>query len=207
MKEREEIATSSQPKENNTSSTKTELPNLLSELEKIKNEGNALYKEKKIDDAKSKFTQGIKLFDDNYSLINKESQTNSEIFFLHKKILSNLALCYYIQGMYKDAIFYDLKLISHYPKFGKSFVRLIKSYSKINKIQQSVKFGEFFLELDQEIQDKFKGIKEFIKNENIKLNKMQKEEDEKNKKKLIKFILPALVLFLAVVFFLLRRKK
>ena len=29
----------------------------------------------------------------------------------------------------------------------------------------------------------------------------------KNKKKLIKFILPALVLFLAVVFFLLRRKK
>ena len=44
-------------------SDKTDFSNLISELTKIKDEGNSLYKEKKIEEAKNKFKEGNDKFE------------------------------------------------------------------------------------------------------------------------------------------------
>ena len=184
-----------------------ECSKLISELTKIKDEGNILYRKKKIDEAKDKFKEGVEKFETENSLINKDSVNNEkykEVLLLYKKILSNLALCYYKQGKYKEAIDYDLKLIALYPKFGKSIVRLIKSYSKLNLTQQSVYYGDLFLDLEQETRDKFKDTQKVIQEEKKKLKNIQKEEKAKTKKNLnyVKYLfLPILVLILAILIF------
>ena len=184
-----------------------ECSKLISELTKIKDEGNILYRKKKIDEAKDKFKEGVEKFETENSLINKDSVNNEkykEVLLLYKKILSNLALCYYKQGKYKEAIDYDLKLIALYPKFGKSIVRLIKSYSKLNLTQQSVYYGDLFLDLEQETRDKFKDTQKVIQEEKKKLKNIQKEEKAKTKKNLnyVKYLfIPILVLILAILIF------
>ena len=191
-------------------SDKTDFSNLISELTKIKDEGNSLYKEKKIEEAKNKFKEGNDKFEKESSLINKEKENNEQckdVLLLLKKILSNLALCYYKQGKYKESIEYDLKIISNYPKFGKSIVRLFNAYLRLNNLQQAVYYGDLFLELDQETRDKFKGTQTKVQNEKIKLKKIQKEEKEKIKKDFVKFTVPGLVLLLGILFFLLFRKS
>ena len=180
---------------------------LISELTKIKDDGNILYRKKKIDEAKDKYKEGMEKFETKNSLINKETVNNEkykEVLLLYKKILSNLALCYYKQGKYKEAIDYDLKLIALYPKFGKSIVRLIKSYSKLNLTQQSVYYGDLFLDLEQETRDKFKGTQDVIQEEKKKLKNIQKEEKAKTNKNLnyVKYLfIPILVLILAILIF------
>ena len=191
-------------------SDKTDFSNLISELTKIKDEGNSLYKEKKIEEAKNKFKEGNDKFEKESSLVNKEKENNEQckdVLLLLKKILSNLALCYYKQGKYKESIEYDLKIISNYPKFGKSIVRLFNAYLRLNNLQQAVYYGDLFLELDQETRDKFKGTQTKVQNEKIKLKKIQKEEKEKIKKDFVKFTVPGLVLLLGILFFLLFRKS
>ena len=195
---------------NNISSSKTDFSNLTSELIKIKNEGNSLYKQKKLDDAKKIYEEGLEKLKKELSLVNKEIGKNEqckEIFILYKKILSNIALCYYKQENYEKAIEYDLKIISQDPKFGKSIVRLFNSYSRINKIAQAVYYGDLFLELEQETKDKFKDIQNKIQDEKQKLKTIQKQEKEKIKKEFIKYGVSALILFLAVLIFLFFRKK
>ena len=191
-------------------SDKIDFSNLISELTKIKDEGNSLYKEKKIEEAKNKFKEGNDKFEKESSLINKEKENNEQckdVLLLLKKILSNLALCYYKQGKYKESIEYDLKIISNYPKFGKSIVRLFNAYLRLNNLQQAVYYGDLFLELDQETRDKFKGTQTKVQNEKIKLKKIQKEEKEKIKKDFVKFTVPGLVLLLGILIFLLFRKS
>ena len=191
-------------------SDKTDFSNLISELTKIKDEGNSLYKEKKIEEAKNKFKEGNDKFEKESSLVNREKENNEQckdVLLLLKKILSNLALCYYKQGKYKESIEYDLKIISNYPKFGKSIVRLFNAYLRLNNLQQAVYYGDLFLELDQETRDKFKGTQTKVQNEKIKLKKIQKEEKEKIKKDFVKFTVPGLVLLLGILFFLLFRKS
>ena len=191
-------------------SDKIDFSNLISELTKIKDEGNSLYKEKKIEEAKNKFKEGNDKFEKESSLVNKEKENNEQckdVLLLLKKILSNLALCYYKQGKYKESIEYDLKIIANYPKFGKSIVRLFNAYLRLNNLQQAVYYGDLFLELDQETRDKFKGTQTKVQNEKIKLKKIQKEEKEKIKKDFVKFTVPGLVLLLGILFFLLFRKS
>ena len=191
-------------------SDKTDFSNLISELTKIKDEGNSLYKEKKIEEAKNKFKEGNDKFEKESSLVNREKENNEQckdVLLLLKKILSNLALCYYKQGKYKESIEYDLKIIANYPKFGKSIVRLFNAYLRLNNLQQAVYYGDLFLELDQETRDKFKGTQTKVQNEKIKLKKIQKEEKEKIKKDFVKFTVPGLVLLLGILFFLLFRKS
>ena len=130
-----------------------------------------------------------------------------EIEIESNKILSNLALCYYKQGKYTEAIEYDLKLYKKSPKFGKSIVRLFKSYAKLNNIQQAVYYGEVFLELDQETRNKFKGTQDRVIGVQLKLKKMQEAEKDKIKKDFGKYVFPAIILCLAVLGFLLFRKK
>ena len=207
MKKVEEILTSDPT---STENKKTDFSNLILELTKAKDEGNTLYKQKKLDDAKKKYEEGLEKYAKESSLINKEKSSNeqcNEVLLLHKKILSNLALCYYKQGNYEKAIEYDLKIIAEDPKFGKSIVRLFNSYSRTNKIQQAANFGDLFLELDQETRDKFKGIQTKVQDEKLKLKKILKEEKDKIKKEFAKYGIPALILLLAILIFLLVRKK
>ena len=199
-------------KENNNIEIQKEAPNcaeLIKELTKYKEEGCALYKEKKIEEAKAKFKEGFDKFEKESAKISKESSNNEykEIIILGKKLLSNLALCYYKQGKYAEAIDYDIKLLTIHPKFGKSIVRLFNSYSRLNKIQQAVYYGEIFLEWDQETRDKFKGTQDKVKREQLKLKNIQKAEKDKIKKDFGKYVLPIVILCLAVLGFMLFRKK
>ena len=195
---------------NNEDSDKIEFSNLISELTKIKDEGNSLYKGKNLEEAKNKYNEGIEIFGKNKTLINKERGNNDqckEVLLLYQKILSNYALCFYKQEDYKNAIKYDLELLEYNPKFGKSIVRLFNSYSKINKIQQAVFYGDLFLELDQEARNKFKGTQNKVIEEKKKLKKNQEEEEKKIKKEFIKYGVPVLILLLGILIFLLFRKK
>ena len=183
---------------------------LLEELIKCKQKGNQLYKEKKIEEAKLKFKEGYDKYEREIPEIRKNfsnSPKYNEIEIESNKILSNLALCYFKQQKYTEAIEYDLKLFTKNPKFGKSIVRLFRSYSKLNKIQQSVYYGELFLELDQETRNKFKGIQDKVKAEQLKLKKIQEAEKDKIKKDFGKYVFPAIILCLAVLGFMLFRKK
>ena len=193
-----------------SSNGKTDFSDLISELTNIKNEGNSLYKSKKIEEAKNKFKEGYDRYLKELPLINKEKENNEqckEVLLLTKKILSNLALCYYKQENYKEAINYDLKIIAEYPKFGKSIVRLFNSYKKIKEIQQAVFYGDLFLELDQETRDKFKGTQAKVQNEKQTFKKLEEAEQAKIKKEFAKYAFPGIVLLLAILFFLLFKKK
>ena len=148
----------------------TDFSNLLINLENIKNEGNKLYKKKQIEEAKTKFYEGYKLFEKESSIIYNEFYINKQcesLIIIFKKILSNLALCYYKQENYNKSIEFDLKLIALEPKFGKSIVRLFNSYSKINKSQQANFYGELFMDLNKEIRTKFKDTELKIAREKI----------------------------------------
>ena len=209
MQEKEKKLEST-PVSSQKNSDKIDFSNLISELTKIKNDGNNLYKQKKIEESKVKFLEGFDIFNKQLSLINKERGNNDqckEALLLYKKILSNIALCFYKQEKYKEAIEYDLKLISIHPKFGKSIVRLFNSYSKLNLIQQSVYYGDLFLELEQEIRDKFKGTQKKVQDEKQKLKEIQDAEKDKIKKDFAKYVVPAIVLLLGILIFLLFRKK
>ena len=193
-----------------SSNGKTDFSDLISELNNIKNEGNSLYKSKKIEEAKNKFKEGYDRYSKELPLINKEKENNEqckEVLLLGKKILSNLALCYYKQGNYKEAINYDLKIIAEYPKFGKSIVRLFNSYKKLKEIQQAVFYGDLFLELDQETRDKFKGTQAKVQNEKKAFKELEEAEQTKMKKEFAKYAFPGIILLLGILFFLLFKKK
>ena len=125
---------------------------LKKDLENYKNEGNALYREGKIEEAKLKFKEGYELYKQDFRKIKKSADKKvlEEVHLLFKKILSNLALCYYKQGEYKESIKYDTELLLAYPKFGKSIVRILKAYTKLKDNPNAVIYGEQFLELDKE---------------------------------------------------------
>ena len=174
MKKIEDIITSKDTSINNnsTSSSNIDFSKLISELTKIKNEGNSLYKQKKLDEAKKIYEEGLEKLKNELSLVNKEIGKNEqckEVLILYKKILSNIALCYYKQENYEKSIEYDLKIIQEDPKFGKSIVRLFISYSKINKITQAILYGDLFLDLDQATKDKFKDFEKKIQDEKLKI--------------------------------------
>ena len=100
-----------------------------------------------------------------------------------------------------------MKLLESDPKFGKAIVRIFNSYSKLKQTQQAVYFGDMFLELAQDVRDKFKGTHDKIQQEKLKLKKIQKEEAEKIKKDFGKYVLPFVILCLAVFIYMLFKKK
>jgi len=214
MKEVSEIIKSDPPQEKTEekkSEGKHDFTNLISEVTKFKEKGCALYKEKKIEEAKGVFKEGIDAIEKESPIINKERETNEqckEILLLSKKILSNIALCYYKQGKYKESIEYDLKIIQNYPNFGKSIVRLFNAYSRLNQLQQAACYGDLFLELEKDVRDKFKGTQEKVQEAKKKLKEIQKKEKDKIKKDFTKYGIPVLVLLLAALtYFLLRKNK
>ena len=186
-----------------------DLTNLIDELEAIKNKGNELYKRKQIEEATTKFNEGYQIFIKESPIIYNELYSNKQsenVILIYKKILSNLALCYYMQKNYNKAIEFDLKLIALEPKFGKSIVRLFNSYSKINKCQQAVYYGEIFMDLNDEIRKKFKGMEIKLEEEKVKLSKLQKAEESRIKFGIFIFYGPIFILFLSLIYYYIFKK-
>ena len=180
-----------------------DLANLIDELEAIKNKGNELYKRKQIEEATTKFNEGYQIFIKESPIIYKELYINKQcenVILIYKKILSNLALCYYMQKNFDKAIEFDLKLLALEPKFGKSIVRLFNSYSKLNKCQQAVYYGEIFMDLNYEIRKKFNGMERKLEEEKVKLSKLQKAEESRIKYVFI-FYGSIFILFLSLIYY------
>ena len=190
-KSRETISTSSETSDKASISSKTQ-PNLdfsdlMAELKDLNQEGNALFKQSKLEEAKNKFLQGDEKFtqesDKIYKLFTNNDQVD-QILSLYKYFLSKIAECYFQQKNYNDAIIYDLKLICLEPTNYEVIYRLFNSYSKIGKTQQAVYYGEIFLDFDENIRNKFKNVENEIEKEKLKLKQIQR-----NGKKTFKFIL------------------
>ena len=188
----------------NIEKLESELSILISDLTKIKEEGNDLYKKNQKEEALKVFLKGYELFHDKSKTIYNDyffcSRFN-ELSIVIKKILSNIALCYYKQENYRQAIIYDLEIIALEPRYGRSIVRLLKSYSKINKIQQSVYYGNIFMDLDKDTRNKFKDMPQIIEQEKIKLKNIQEAEKNNANKDLILFFGSFLTIFMGVLIF------
>jgi tetratricopeptide (TPR) repeat protein len=161
-----------------TKSKQDNIINILSELKKIKDEGNVLYENNNLEEAKNVFLNGYNLFHKEIKVIDNANLENimNEIFIEYKKILSKLAKCYYKQEKYEDSIIYDLKLIELEPKNCKSLVRLFYSYSKLNKCQQAIFYGEIIMDLSDDGKNKFMDISKKVIEEKNKLSKIQEKE-------------------------------
>ena len=107
---------------------------IMKELTIIKDEGKDLYRKNQIEDAKKRFNDGYNYYTKIIKLEGITMDQYNELIQIYIKILSNLALCFYKQGNYKQSIIYDLKLISLDSHFAKSIVRLFNAYSKINAV-------------------------------------------------------------------------
>jgi tetratricopeptide (TPR) repeat protein len=209
LKQIDDILKSDTNLEPNKKQKSIDFTNLLNNLENIKYEGNKLYRKNQIEEAKTKFYEGYKLFEKESFIIYNEYYINEQcenLIIIYKKILSNLALCYYKQENYNKSIEFDLKLIALEPKFGKSIVRLFNSYSKINKIQQAIFYGELFMDLNKEIKKKFKDTEQKIAKEKKKLNNLQKEEESRIKKILFISCSPIIILIFSAILYKIFKK-
>ena len=150
----------------------SDFSDLISELTELENEGKDLLKQSKLEDAKNKFMKGNDKFElvaeKIYNLLTNNDQVE-QILSLHKYSLSKIAQCFFAQKKYKEAIEYDLKLICLDPKNCEAIYRLFYSYSKIDKCQQAVYYGDIFLDFDEDTKNKFKNAKDEIQKERIKL--------------------------------------
>ena len=181
--------------------------NLINELKTIKIEADSLYQNNKIEESKNKFLEAYNLYEKESSkVINEYYEDNNinELNNIYKNILSNLALCYYNQNDYKDAIIYDLKFIALEPKNVDCIIRLFYSYSKLNKYLQAVFFGDVFLDLEYEIKNKVEDISPKIIEEKKKLKKFQENYVRKN---LLKLFGSILIIILPIILFYLFKKN
>ena len=187
------------------------LGNIIKDLNLIILNGNELFKKKLYDEAIIKYKEG-------YDIINKELlKINRNITmynhnpqieeFTHEsvKLMSNLSLSYLKKDKYKESIELDSKIISLSPKYDKAYVRLFKSYLKLNKKAEAVYFGGLLIKnFSKEIIDKYKDlipkIEEEIKNlENEEIIEKEKQKREK-KMNFLKYTLPMIILVITIVY-------
>ena len=206
----ETISTSSEASDKvltfSKSQPNSDFSDIITELTELEQEGTKLLKQSKLDDAKDKFMKGHDKFETIsekiYNLLTDNDQVE-QVLSLHKFSLSKIAQCYFEQKNYKEAIVYDLKLICLDPKNAEAIYRLFYSYSKIDKCQQAVYYGDIFLDFDEETKNKFKNATEEIQKEKIKLKSYGKNSI--NKMMFIFILLP--VLFSLVMLFFHRSKS
>ncbi len=212
-KSNENISTSSESSDKALISGKN-LPNnefsdLIKELTELNSEGIALMKESKLEEAKEKFFEGNEKFekvaDKVYNLFTNNDKTD-KILSLYKTLLSKTAQCFFEQKKYKESIEFDLKLICLEPKDAQAIYRLFNSYSRINKCQQAVYYGDIFLELDTKAQKNFKNAKNEIEKEKRKLVHIQSRHYWINIIK-FNFILFLFVFIVAKLFFVKNKMK
>ena len=210
-KTRESIALSEG--ENKTSSSSNTLPEadfstLINELNQINQKGNSLFKESKLDSAHDELIKGYEIFQREAEKLYNAYIDHPQfdyILSLFKINLSLIAKVFFEQKDYNNAIIYDLKVICLEPKDEESIIRLFKSYSKIEKCQQAVYYGDLFLDMDISNKINYKDIKNEIENEKIKLIRIQNLWKKKIKIILFNLILFASIYYLAMFF--LRAKK
>ena len=201
-----------QQSDKTSSSSKTQpdldFSNLISELTKINKEGGSLFKESKLEQAKNKYLEGCDIFekerDKSLNLYTIHPQVE-QILSLYKLFLSEIAKCLYEQKKYQEAISFDLKLICWEPQNIESIVRLFSSYSKINKIQQALYYGELLLEKENEIKEKYKDIIQEIEKEKVKM--INASNLEKNMIKTIFFNLIIIVIVFYSAKFIIKKYK
>ena len=213
-KSRENISTSAEASSDKNSTSSKTLPSpdfsgLMTDLNTLNSEGNSLMKQSKLEEAKAKFIQGHEKFelaaDKIYSLYTNNEQVD-QILALYKILLSKIAECFYEQKKYKEAIEFDLKLICLEPKNSEAIYRLFNSYSKIEKSQQAVYYGDIFLELDTKEQKNFKNAKNEIEKEKRKLVLIQSRHYWFNII-MFNFILFLFVFIVAKLFFVKNKMK
>ena len=212
-KSNENISTSSESSDKALISGKNlqnvEFTDLIKDLTELNSEGIALMKESKLEEAKEKFFEGNEKFekvaDKVYNLFTNNDKTD-KILSLYKTLLSKTAQCFFEQKKYKESIEFDLKLICLEPKDAKAIYRLFNSYSRINKCQQSVYYGDVFLELDTKDQNNFKNAKNEIEKEKRKLVHIQSRHYWLNIIK-FNFILFLFVFIVAKLFFVKNKMK
>ena len=211
-KSKENISTSSETSDKASTSSKTQ-PNLdfsdlMEELKDLNQEGNTLFKQSKLEEAKNIFLQGDEKFEKEskklYKLYTNNDQVD-QILSLYKYFLSKIAECHFKQKNYKKAIIYDLKLICLEPKNYEAIYRLFNSYSKIEKTQQAVYYGEIFLDFDENIKNKFKNAENEIEKEKLKLKHIQRYRKNTFNYFLINIILILVASYIMFLFFY--RKK
>ena len=211
-KSNENISTSSESSDKALISGKN-LPNaeftdLIKELTELNSEGISLMKESKLEEAKEKFFEGNEKFekvaDKVYNLFTNNDKTD-KILSLYKTLLSKTAQCFFEQKKYKESIEFDLKLICLEPKDAKAIYRLFNYYSRINKCQQAVYYGDLFLELDEKQQKSFKNAKNEIEKEKRRLVNIQRRKDWLNII-MFNFIL-IFVVFLMIKLFFVKNKN
>ena len=212
-KSNENISTSSESSDKALISGKNppnvEFTDLIKELTELNSEGVALMKESKLEEAKEKFFEGNEKFekvaDKVYNLFTNNDKTD-KILSLYKTLLSKTAQCFFEQKKYKESIEFDLKLICLEPKDAQAIYRLFNSYSRINKCQQAVYYGDIFLELDTKEQKNFKNAKNEIEKEKRKLVHIQSRHYWINIIK-FNFILFLFVFIVAKLFFVKNKMK
>ena len=207
-KSRENISTSADASDKNSTSSKTlpsvDFTGLMTDLNTLNSEGNSLMKQSKLKEANAKFIQGHEKFelaaDKIYSLYTNNEKVD-QILALYKILLSKIAKCFYEQKKYKEAIEFDLKLICLEPKNSEAIYRLFNSYSKIEKSQQAVYYGDVYLELESNNKNKFENAKEEIEKEKIKLFQIQNSGKSRIKIILLNFIFMIVIVLLMKLFF------
>ena len=207
-KSRENISTSADASDKNSTSSKTlpgvDFTGLMTDLNTLNSEGNSLMKQSKLKEANAKFIQGHEKFelaaDKIYSLYTNNEKVD-QILALYKILLSKIAECFYEQKKYKEAIEFDLKLICLEPKNSEAIYRLFNSYSKIEKSQQAVYYGDVYLELESNNKNKFENAKEEIEKEKIKLFQIQNSGKSRIKIILLNFIFMIVIVLLIKLFF------
>ena len=207
-KSRENISTSADASDKNSTSSKTlpsiDFSGLMTDLNMLNSEGNSLMKQSKLEEAKAKFIQGHEKFelaaDKIYSLYTNNEKVD-QILALYKILLSKIAECFYEQKKYKEAIEFDLKLICLEPKNSEAIYRLFNSYSKIEKNQQAVYYGDVYLELEANNKNIFENAKEEIEKEKKKLILIQNSRKNRIKIILFNFILMMVIVSIMKLFF------
>ena len=207
-KSKENISTSSETSDKASTSSKTQ-PNLdfsdlMEELKDLNQEGNALFKQSKLEEAKNIFLQGDEKFEQESKKIYKLYTNNDQvdqILSLYKYFLSKIAECYFKQKNYNEAIIYDLKLICLEPKNYEAIYRLFNSYSKIEKSQQAVYYGEIFLDFDENIKNRFKNAENEIEKEKLKLKHIQRYGKNTINYFLINIIFILVASYIMILFF------
>ena len=180
----------------------SDVSELVKLLEKIKKEGNDLFKENDLDNAIKKYKEGYKEADKIMEQFSKERDYNPgvlELEKLKKQILQNLALSYSKIGEHKRVIEIDTKIISIDDNFDKSYARLFMSHRALGNKPQAIYFGRILKKkFKDETLEKFKDILPEIDNEILEyekeINEYKAQQRKENLKSIAKYAIPLVVL-------------
>ena len=205
---------------NSTDATDPKIPTdfsgFIQEIKEGKDSGNEVYKKEGPEKALGLYLEIQEKINENMAQVNKERDYNreqcEEIINLNKLIQNNIAICYHKTNKIQECITIDLKIISHDPKYDKSYLRLFENYLKLEKTEQAIYFGNILLNFDEETKNKYKStlplIEAEIKKQQEKYEAIKRKERNAMIKSVAKYVLPLIVLIGGIfVYFKVIKKK